>query len=77
MDEINVLMSQFQVAIKMAIEAEVKRQISGTVGAITLDDATAVRTRKPYAKSPPKPCPTCGVPNTARRFRYHCQEHRP
>ena len=77
MDEITVLMTQFQVAIKMAIESEVKRQISSTVNAITLDDATVVRTRKPYAKSPPKPCPTCGTLNMARRFRYYCQEHRP
>lgn len=76
MDEINVLMTQFQVAIKMAVEAEVKRQISAQVGGITLEDAPVVRARKPYAKSPPKPCPTCGTLNTARRYRFHCAEHR-
>ena len=76
MDEINVLMTQFQVAIKMAVESEVKRQISSTVGEMASDNALIVRTRKPYAKSPPKPCPTCGILNMARRFRYHCQEHR-
>ena len=75
MDEINVLMTQFQMAIKLAVESEVKRQISAQVGGITLDDAPVI-SRKPYAKSPPKPCPTCGTLNTARRFRFFCPEHR-
>ena len=76
MDEINVLMTQFSMAIKLAVESEVRRQISAQVGGITLEDAPAVRARKPYAKSPPKPCPLCGTLNMARRFRYYCQEHR-
>lgn len=77
MDEINVLMTQFQMAIKLAVESEVRRQISAQVGGVTLDEAPVVRARKPYAKSPPKPCPTCGTLNTARRYRFFCQEHRP
>jgi hypothetical protein len=77
MDEINVLMTQFSMAIKLAVESEVRRQISAQVGGITLEDAPAVRARKPYAKSQPKPCPTCGVLNMARRYRFFCQEHRP
>lgn len=77
MDEINVLMTQFQMAIKLAVESEVRRQISAQVGGITLDDAPVVRARKPYAKSLPKPCPTCGTLNMARRYKFFCSEHRP
>lgn len=77
MDEISVLMTQFQVAIKLAVESEVRRQINAQMGGITLDDAPVVRARKPYAKSPPKPCPTCGTLNMARRYKFFCAEHRP
>lgn len=76
MDEITLIMSQFQTALRLAISAEVQRQISAEIAALPTEDVQPTRARKPYAKSPPKPCPTCGVLNMARRFRYHCAEHR-
>ena len=79
MDEITTIIAQFQTALKLADAAEVQRQISAEIAGMTAPEFTlpVSGARKPYAKSPPKPCPTCGVLNTRRRFRFDCGGHAP
>ena len=76
MDEISTVITQFQTAIKLAVESEVKRQIAAEIAHMPAAPVET-RTRKSYAKSPPKPCPTCGTLNTRRRFRFDCGGHAP
>lgn len=81
MDEISVVMHQFQSALKNVIDAEVRRQVS----AIVRDTpATPVPAWEPPKQRGPekgtkaqaKPCPVTGVLNTHRRFSYLMPEAR-
>lgn len=81
MDEISVVMHQFQSALKNVIDAEVRRQVSAIVR-----DTPATPTpvweppkqRGPEkgTKAQAKPCPVTGVLNTHRRFSYLMPEAR-
>lgn len=77
MDEINVVMREFAVRLQEVIDAEVKRQTCALIATLPAEDVAGEKpARKPYAKAQPKPCPTCGTLNMARRFRFYCAEHR-
>lgn len=81
MDEINVVMHQFQNALKDVIDAEVRRQVSAMVREIPADAPVVVhenRKRGPEkgTKAQAKPCPVTGVLNTHRRFSYLMPEVR-
>ena len=82
MDEISVVMNQFQNALKDVINAEVRRQVSAMVRDIPADEpifaAHSVNKRGPKAgtKAQSKPCPVTGVLNTHRRFSYLMPEVR-
>lgn len=75
MDEISMVISQFSSRLLEAIDAEVKRQVGALIAVQPLP-VVEVKQRRVYAKATPKPCPTCGLLNTARRYRHYCAEHR-
>lgn len=79
MDEISVVMHQFQSALKAVIDAEVRRQVSAMVREVPEPvsvPTTKQRGPKPGAKAESKPCPVTGIPNTHRRFSYLMPEVR-
>lgn len=79
MDEISVVMNQFQTALKNVIDAEVRRQVSAMVREAPADvvsEPIKMRGPKPGAKAQAKPCPVTGVLNTHRRFSYLMPEAR-
>ena len=85
MTEIKNVISTFSLNLERAIQTEVRRQMLEQLDlAMRARPATETPT-KPEAKrrgapigtkAKPKPCPTCGLMNTARRFRFFCADHR-
>lgn len=87
MDEISVVMNQFQNALKNVIDAEVRRQVSAIVRDTPATPTPAweptpawkpPKQRGPEkgTKAQAKPCPVTGVLNTHRRFSYLMPEAR-
>lgn len=83
MDEISVVMNQFQTALKNVIDAEVRRQVSAMVreapaDAVIEKEHKPAKTRGPEkgTKAQAKPCPVTGALNTHRRFSYLMPEAR-
>lgn len=80
MDEISVVISQFQTSLTSVINAEVRRQVSAIVREMPDVSAPVVehnqRGPKKGSKAEPKPCPVTGVLNTHRRFSYLMPEVR-
>lgn len=80
MDEISVVMYQFQTAIKVAMEAEVRRQVGELIANRPVVATAPVVEKRKGPKTgtiaAAKPCPTCGELNKARRFRFYCAAHR-
>lgn len=85
MDEIKTVIDSFSHSLERAIQNEVRRQMLEQLDTAMKQQAMPVVEDKPAprrggppvgTKAQPKPCPTCGVLNTARRFRFYCAEHR-
>lgn len=84
MDEISVVMHQFQSALKNVIDAEVRRQVSAMMREMPVEPVFPVPAWEPPKQRGPekgtkaqaKPCPVTGVLNTHRRFSYLMPEAR-
>ena len=84
-DTIDSVLAAFKHSITRAIDNEVRRQITASLDEALKPSPKAREPEKPAKKkrgpplgtvAVPKPCPTCGEPNKARRFRYFCAKHR-
>jgi hypothetical protein len=79
MDEISIVMTQFQNALRTVIESEIRRQVSqmAATGDLPVDEEPIKRRGlKPGINSSAKPCPVTGTLNTHRRFSYLMPEVR-
>ena len=82
MDDISIVIHQFQDALKGAIDAEVRRQISQMIGnkkvelPVVVESIKGKRGPKTGSTAAGKPCPVCGLVNKGRRFRFYCADHR-
>jgi len=79
MDEISIVMTQFQNALKTVIDSEIRRQVSQMVATGDLPvDEEPIKRRGPKlgSKAAAKPCPVTGTLNTHRRFSYLMPEAR-
>lgn len=84
MAEIKTTMDTFVVKLSAAIQDEVRRQMLEKLDeAIRMGGVPAAVAPEPKRSGPkvgtkaqPKPCPKCGVLNTARRYRFYCPQHR-
>ena len=87
MAEIKNVISTFSHNLERAIQTEVRRQMleqldialkaTPSVPVTVVKLETVKRRGAPIGtKAKPTPCPTCGLMNTARRFRFFCADHR-
>jgi hypothetical protein len=80
MDELNVVLHQFQIDLKNFINDEVRRQVSAIVRDTPATPTPVVESKQrgpeKGTKAQAKPCPVTGVLNTHRRFSYLMPEAR-